>query len=309
MIHIAELQKNFGNVRAVSNISFDVAKGEVVGLLGPNGAGKTTTMRLLTGFLTPDHGVVEVAGFSVQEKPLEARKCIGYLPENAPLYLDLEVTTYLQYIAALRGVEKNQISKRIRNVIELFELGDVVGRPIGQLSKGFRQRVGLAQALIHDPQVLILDEPTSGLDPNQITDIRQIIRNIGRERTVILSTHIMQEVEATCSRALIINKGELVGQGTLNELMHQGRGKTSYIVSAKVRRAVFAEALQKLSGVTIGEWLSAEGEVEQRVMLTGGNGHDRGEDLFQMAVQSGFPLTELRREKQSLEEVFRELTQ
>ena len=195
MIHVEHLHKHFGNVHAVDDISFEVVRGEVVGLLGPNGAGKTTTMRIITGYLVADGGQVKVDGVPVAENNITTRQVIGYLPENAPLYLDLEVTEYLEYVARLRRIPVSDIQKRIREMVDTCGLSEVLGRPIGELSKGFRQRVGLAAAMIHKPPILILDEPTSGLDPNQIIEIRNLIREIGKERTVILSTHIMQEVK------------------------------------------------------------------------------------------------------------------
>lgn len=273
MIHVEGLFKSFGSTQAVAGIFFHVTKGEVVGFLGPNGAGKTTTMRIMTGFLSADSGRVEIDGLSVTTDAIETRRRIGYLPENAPLYTDLEVTDYLSYMATLRNVPKDQFARRLREVIDIAGLGNVVGRPIGQLSKGYRQRVGLAQALIHDPPILILDEPTSGLDPNQIVEIRKLIQDLGKERTVILSTHILQEVEATCTRALIINRGRLVAQGSIDELLQRGSTNGLYTVSIHGEKDRLEAAIQKLDDV------------------------------------AGVTLSELRRETASLEDVFRELTQ
>lgn len=273
MIHVEHLEKSFGSIRAVADISFQIARGEVVGLLGPNGAGKTTTMRIITGFLAADRGYVEIAGQRVEPGRLETRRKVGYLPENAPLYTDLEVTAYLTYMATLRGIPKTELQRRLRRMIEVTGLGDVVGRLIGQLSKGYRQRVGLAAVMIHEPPILILDEPTSGLDPNQIVEIRNLIRELGRERTVILSTHILQEVEATCSRAIIINRGKIVGQGTIEALMQRGTAGDLHSVSIRGERDRVQAAIQKLDGVT------------------------------------GIQITELKRETASLEAAFREMTQ
>ncbi|OGQ22081.1 MAG: hypothetical protein A3I05_07465 [Deltaproteobacteria bacterium RIFCSPLOWO2_02_FULL_44_10] len=308
MIHVEHLQKSFGSVQAVKDISFDVAKGEVVGLLGPNGAGKTTTMRILTGFLRADTGQITIDGVNVMEESRKVRQHIGYLPENAPVYLDLEVTAYLSYIGTLRGIAKSELQTRIRKMVEACGLENVVGRIIGQLSKGYRQRVGLAQAMIHEPKILILDEPTSGLDPNQIGEIRNVIRTLGRERTVILSTHILQEVEATCSRAMIISSGTLVGVGTIEELMRQGKGKVSYIVTAKAPRERIHEVFSKVKGVEFQEWMTSEDESAQRFSLRELNGKNCAEEIFHAAVEGGFPLVELTRERASLEDVFRELT-
>lgn len=221
MINVQNLQKSFGPVQALKNVNFTVPHGEVVGLLGPNGAGKSTTMRIIVGFLNADHGNVVINNETMTQENVELRRFIGYLPENAPLYADYEVTDYLKYIARLRGIGKKQLSARIREMIGVCGLQDVIGRKISKLSKGYRQRVGLAQALIHEPKILILDEPSSGLDPNQIVQMRELIKDIGKERTVILSTHILQEVEATCSRALILHQGQLVSDFTLESLQRK----------------------------------------------------------------------------------------
>jgi len=309
MIHVEHLHKRFGQVRAVEEVSFEVARGEVVGLLGPNGAGKTTTMRLITGYLTADRGSVSVDGIPVGEDRIEARRRIGYLPENAPIYPDLEVTAYLGYIAALRGIPPRERAKGIREMCGICGLSGVVGRPVGELSKGYRQRVGLAAAMIHRPPILILDEPTSGLDPNQIVEIRRLIREIGRERTVVLSTHILQEVEATCSRAMIINAGRLAGIGTIEELLSRGGSEATYTVAARAKRDRIEACLPSLSGLSLGEWLSNEGDERARFTLAGGGSADLSEDIFSWAVANELTLSELRRETASLEEVFREMTQ
>ena len=308
MIHVEKLQKNYRDVQALKGVSFDVAKGEVVGLLGPNGAGKSTTMRIIVGFLEASCGHVTVDGLQVSRDNLETRRLIGYLPESAPLYTDLEVTAYLEYIARLRELEDSAINSRVREMVEVCGLGEVVGRPIAQLSKGYRQRVGLAQAMIHKPPLLILDEPTSGLDPNQIVEIRKLIKEIGKERTVILSTHILQEVEASCSRALIINRGELVAQGSIADLMNKGGG-SAYYVAARATRNILDAALSKVSGISNIEWLSNANDERQRAKLRSENGRDYSEDIFQSAVANNLTLSELRRDAASLEEVFRELTQ
>jgi ABC-2 type transport system ATP-binding protein len=218
MLKVQNLTKIYATQKAVDNISFEAQKGEIVGFLGPNGAGKSTTMKVATGYLTPTSGTVEVCGYDVLTSPMEVRKNIGYLPEHNPLYLEMYVKEFLEFIGGIYGLKGNFLRTRIEEVIEIFGLGLEAKKKIGQLSKGYRQRVGLAQALIHDPQVLILDEPTTGLDPNQLAEIRAVIRNIGKEKTVIFSTHIMQEVEAICDRVVIINRGKIVENAQLSEL-------------------------------------------------------------------------------------------
>ncbi len=213
-IVVENLTKKFGAQRAVDNISFRVKTGEILGFLGPNGAGKTTTMKAIVTYLTPNEGDIHVGNFSIHQNPDEIKKLIGYLPENNPLYSDMPVIDYLKFVAELQGIEKSKIKDKILEMITICGLEGEKHKKIGELSKGYKQRVGLAQALIHDPQVLILDEPTSGLDPNQIVEIRELIKKIGREKTVILSSHILAEVEATCDRILIINKGKIVADGT-----------------------------------------------------------------------------------------------
>ncbi len=308
MIRVEHLQKRFGKVRAVDDLSFEVARGEVVGLLGPNGAGKTTTMRLITGYLHADRGRISIDGMPVAENRLEARRRIGYLPENAPLYLDLEVSECLRYVASLRGIPSRARRERVGEMVAVCGLRAVVGRRIGELSKGYRQRVGLAAAMIHHPPILILDEPTSGLDPNQIVEIRDLIREIGRERTVVLSTHILNEVEATCQRAIIINGGSLVGVGTIDELLRRGGGHATYTVAVRAPRARIESELPSLGGVGLCEWLSDEGDERQRFALSGSDELDHSEEIFRWAVERNFVLSELGRETASLEEVFRELT-
>lgn len=308
MLQVENLHKSFGAVKAVNQVHFDVQRGEVVGLLGPNGAGKTTTMRLVTGFLKPDAGTISLDGISVIENPTEARKKIGYLPEHAPSYPDMEVTEFLRYILRLRKVDSSQHSGLLRQAIELCGLKEVVGRPIGQLSKGFRQRVGLAQALIHQPPLLILDEPTSGLDPHQIQEIRNLIKEIGKERTVILSTHIMQEVQAVCQRALIIAKGKLVGSGTLAELTQQRQGVARYIAKIKASRQELAAQAAQLPGLTLETSQAAANGTWLQVVLTSEQTTDQSETIFQWVVKNNWSLSELRREMTSLEDVFLELT-
>jgi len=223
MLKVQNLTKIYGTQKAVNDISFEAKQGEIVGFLGPNGAGKSTTMKIATCYLTATSGTVEVCGFDVQQSPMEARRNIGYLPEHNPLYLEMYVKEFLEFIGGIYGLKGQNLQRRIDEIIELLGLTLEYKKKIGQLSKGYRQRVGLAQALIHDPKVLILDEPTTGLDPNQLAEIRGVIRNIGREKTVIFSTHIMQEVEAICDRVIIINRGNIVKDTSLNSLQQAGK--------------------------------------------------------------------------------------
>lgn len=223
MLNVQNLTKIYGSQKAVNDISFEAKAGEIVGFLGPNGAGKSTTMKIATCYLTATSGNVEVCGYDVQQNPMEVRQNIGYLPEHNPLYLDMYVKEFLEFIGGIYGLKGQNLQKRILEVIELFGLTAEYKKKIGQLSKGYRQRVGLAQALIHDPKVLILDEPTTGLDPNQLAEIRQVIRNIGKEKTVIFSTHILQEVEAICDRVVIINHGIIVKDCPITEMRQMGK--------------------------------------------------------------------------------------
>jgi len=310
MIRISNVSKSFESVHAVNDVSFNVAVGEVVGLLGPNGAGKTTTMRMITGYITPDSGLITVAGMDVGVNSIDARRHIGYLPENAPLYSDMEVVEYLQYITRLRGIAIGGPTMDMKEIVKLCGLKPVVGRPIDQLSKGFRQRVGLATAIIHKPDVLILDEPTTGLDPNQIVEIRNLIKEIGRERTVILSTHIMQEVEATCSRAIIINEGQVVEEGSIDELLHRGAGRTRYTVALSSDRDGLERALDDLDGFKIEKWLSNDKSSRQRFVLSDDISSKSvdAEDIFKWAVRHNFVLSELTGKSASLEDIFRKLT-
>lgn len=306
MLQVEQISKSYGTVPAVCDVSFSVQRGEVVGLLGPNGAGKSTTMRIITGYLQPDAGTVRIGNVVVADDPIAARAQLGYLPESAPLYHDMEVTDFLLYIAALRRLPATQRAACLEEMVDACGLQEVVGRPIGQLSKGYRQRVGLAAAMIHRPPLLILDEPTSGLDPNQIHEIRQVIRNIGKERTVILSTHILQEVEAVCDRALIIHRGTLVSQGALQDLLGQRRGGLRYHVIVNAAEQVLRERVGALRGANVVSCAALEGTWHQAV-IDSAQGVP-GEALFQWIVSNGWHLRELRSEAASLEDVFRELT-
>lgn len=309
MLRIANLFKSFGPITAVHGISMEVHKGEVVGLLGPNGAGKTTTMRLVTGFLTPDTGEIEVAGIDVLRNPREARRAIGYLPENAPSYHDMEVLEFLTYMGRLRQMPAPALSGALRETMALCGLAAVAGRTIGHLSRGYKQRVCLAQALLHKPKLLILDEPTTGLDPHQIQEIRTLIREIGKERTVILSTHIMQEVQAVCSRAFIISRGRLAGEGTLDELLRKGKGGNRYSARIKAAPQAIEGGVEALSGFALEDLHPYKNGSWQEVTLSHTAPEDKSEEIFRWVVERGWSLAELKCETASLEEVFLELTQ
>ena len=305
MIHVEGLTKRYGRSLAIDDISFHINKGEVVGLLGPNGAGKTTTMKILTCFISATAGKASIDGFDTFDEPLEVRKQIGYLPESCPLYHDMEVRTYLDFAAEVRGVESAKRKGAVEKVISECDLGKVTRKLIGHLSKGYRQRVGLAQALIHDPKVLILDEPTSGLDPNQIRDILKLISELGQEKTVIHSTHILSEVEATSDRVLIINNGRIVAQGTPQELMSRSSGTTVYVtVKGPDARADSASAPFARKVARLGE---APGGFT-RLSLQAQDQGDVSVDVFKLAVEKGWLVSELRAETARLEDVFAKLT-
>lgn len=317
MIEVKDLTKRFGKTVAVDNVSFGVSRGEVLGFLGPNGAGKTTTMRILTCYLPADGGGARVAGYDTFENAVEVRRRIGYLPESAPLYLDMGVVEYLEFVAGMRGIPSAERGRRIREMVEVCGLGAMLHKDIGQLSKGFRQRVGLGATLIHNPDVLVLDEPTTGLDPNQIHEIRQLIKDIGRQKTVILSTHILPEVEATCSRVLIINEGRIVASGTTDELTRMAAGKSTTVVTLKISPAEAEPALRALSGVDSVRALDAPMPsacryevVTSSGVAAGGPGLEGGiaETLFRLAVDRRWTLLELHTTALSLEQVFMQLT-
>jgi ABC-2 type transport system ATP-binding protein len=309
MIEVDGLTKNYGPTRAVSDISFSVRRGEVVGFLGPNGAGKSTTMKMLTCFLAPTAGRAVVAGHDVFDDSLEVRKRVGYLPEDTPIYRDMTVVEFLQFAAAVRGMPSDKIGGRIKEIGARCGLGDVAGKLVGELSKGFRQRVGLAQAMLHDPDIVILDEPTSGLDPNQIVEIRSLIKEIGREKTVILSTHILPEVQATCSRVLIINGGKLRADGTPDELRARERGGRYRVVveSNGVPKEAIRDRLASLAGVARCVLLDGE-EGSHSFALDAAASSDLRKSIFRAAVDNRWTLLELARESASLEDVFRNLT-
>lgn len=299
-IQVTQLSKVYGEQKAVDDISFQLNKGEIVGFLGPNGAGKSTTMKMITGYLPPSGGQALVSGFNVAEQPLEVRRRVGYLPESNPLYPDMYIKEFLTFVADVHQLGRNA-AQRIREMIALTGLEPEQKKKIGALSKGYRQRVGLAQALLHDPEVLILDEPTSGLDPNQLADIRQVIRALGNNKTVILSTHIMQEVEAMCSRVIIINKGKIIADDSLQNLQ-QRRTDNGYIV-VTFGEPVPPGALQQLAGVL--QAVQTEGNTWQ---LFAGNVEELRKNLLQFALISNRNILSLQSNSQSLETIFRELT-
>jgi ABC-2 type transport system ATP-binding protein len=309
MIEVDGLTKDYGSTRAVDQVSFQVRKGEVLGFLGPNGAGKSTTMKILTCFLSPTEGRAKVAGFDVFDQSLEVRRRIGYLPEDTPIYRDMTVVEFLEFAADMRGMDPASSPGRIKEIGVRCGLADVAGKLVGELSKGYRQRVGLAQAMLHDPDILILDEPTSGLDPNQIVEIRSLIKEIGREKTVILSTHILPEVQATCSRILIISGGKLVADGTPEALRARERGGRYRVVveSNGVAKEAIRDRLAGLAGVARCEILAAE-EGAHAFALDAAAANDLRKPIFRAAVDNRWTLLELLRESASLEDVFRNLT-
>jgi ABC-2 type transport system ATP-binding protein len=309
MIQVENLTKEYGPTRAVDRVTFNVRKGEVLGFLGPNGAGKSTTMKMLTCFLAPTGGRARVAGHDVFDDSLEVRKRIGYLPEDTPIYRDMTVLEYLHFAAEMRGMEATHREQRIKEIGGRCGLSDAAGKLVGELSKGFRQRLGLAQAMLHDPDILILDEPTSGLDPNQIVEIRELIKEVGREKTVILSTHILPEVQATCSRILIISGGKLVADGTPDELRARERGTRYRVVveSGGSPEAAIKERLATIGGVLRIERVSTE-EGAHAFTIDGNSSQDLRKQLFRAAVDNRWTLLELARESASLEDVFRNLT-
>jgi ABC-2 type transport system ATP-binding protein len=309
MIEVEGLTKDYGATRAVDQVSFTVRKGEVLGFLGPNGAGKSTTMKMLTCYLAPTAGRARVAGKDVFDDSLEVRRRIGYLPEDTPIYRDMTVLEYLQFAADVRQMDSSKIPGRIKEIGGRCGLGDVAGKLVGELSKGYRQRVGLAQAMLHDPDILILDEPTSGLDPNQIVEIRSLIKEIGREKTVILSTHILPEVQATCSRIVIISGGKLVADGSPEDLRQRERG-TRYRVSVEKNGAApetVRDRLANLAGVARCEAVAGEAG-SLSFAIDAAATADLRKSIFRVAVDNQWTLLELARESASLEDVFRHLT-
>jgi ABC-2 type transport system ATP-binding protein len=310
-IAVRNLTKLYDGQPAVNDISFDVKTGEILGFLGPNGAGKTTTMKIITCYMPPSAGTVEVNGLDIFDHSLEVRKTIGYLPELNPLYMDMNVLDYLAYSAELHGITGAAATHRIKEMVSVCGLEEVRHKDIGELSKGYRQRVGLAQAMIHDPEVLILDEPTSGLDPNQIVEIRNLIRHIGRAKTVVLSTHILSEVQATCDRVIIINEGKIVADGSPDSLQKQFHGGERLTVELKTSANNPLEdigpKLRLLAYVDNVTLSSHEGQITS-VDVSVQKGQDVREAVFRLAVSEGWVILEMHRKTTSLEEVFHKLT-
>ena len=306
MIEVRNLTKRYGSTVAVNNVSFDAEAGEVLGFLGPNGAGKTTTMRVLTCFLPADDGTASIDGYDIFENSIEVRQRIGYLPESAPLYGDMGVIDYLKFIAEIRNIPKSERNDRIKSVVEICGLGPMIQKDVSELSKGYRQRLGLAQSLVHDPPILILDEPTSGLDPSQIIEIRNLIKEIGKEKTIIFSTHILSEVSATCSRVLIISDGRIVANGTPDELAEQAKGEGIVDISIRAPQAEIESKLEALDFVTSFKQVGTDDGVFRYKISS--QQDNTAEELFRFVVENRWSLTELRQETVSLEDVFLKLT-
>jgi ABC-2 type transport system ATP-binding protein len=308
VIEVEHLSKSYGTRRAVEDLSFSVSKGEIVGFLGPNGAGKSTTLRMLTGFLPPTTGRIRIDGLDMLTQPVEAKRRIGYMPEACPLYLEMRVDEYLRYRAELKGVPRRDLAKRVQASLEMADVREVSGRIIGQLSKGTRQRVGLADALVSDPPLLVLDEPTAGLDPNQIRQVRDVIKGLAGQKTVLLSTHILPEVEASCSRVVIIHKGRLVREGAPDAIRSMGPGHTVVVVSRAAEAPLLAalRAIEGVDEVLVRDRFDGAVRVEIRA---GAASEDLPERVFAALAAAGLSLRELREAKgASLEDVFSALT-
>jgi ABC-2 type transport system ATP-binding protein len=305
-IILDNVTKKYGAQKAVDNISFHVKTGEVLGFLGPNGAGKTTTMKIITGLIAPNKGDARIGDYSVKDQADEVKKLIGYLPENNPLYQEMPVMDYLEFTAAIQGVPKNRIKERIYDMIKLCGLNAEKHKKIGELSKGYRQRVGLAQAMIHDPQVLILDEPTTGLDPNQIVEIRRLIKELGKEKTVILSTHILPEVEATCDRILIISKGKIVADGSSETLRKQSQGRE--LLRVRIEDGQRDEVIRQLQTLDQVGLVDPIRGIENCYEVQSKNEFSNRRSIYQLCVQNHWVLTEMTPIETKLEDLFRDLT-
>ena len=316
MIQASGVTKRFGHVRALDKVNFEVRRGEVVGFLGPNGAGKSTTMRILTCYIAPSAGSAKVHGHDVFDEPLAVRQKIGYLPQRAPLYTDMNVYEYLKFAADIRGLDDSLFKKRLKKVVEVCGLAQSLGKDIGTLSHGYRQRVGLGQALIHDPPILILDEPTSDLDPNEKAEVLRYIKEIGKDRTILLSTHNLAEVEESCARAIIVSKGRVVADGPLDSIRNK-TGRVRYVVTIDEKNAEAGKkapgakevesALGAISNMRSARELPTD-ETAHKIELIGPQDTDLRAEIFRLVVQKGWTLLELRRDAQSLDAVFRDLT-
>jgi len=308
MIHAENLTKYYHDLCAVDHINLDIKKGEIVGFLGPNGAGKTTTMRMLTGFFKPTSGSIHVKEYDIEENPLEIKQLLGYLPESAPLYHEMLTYDYLNYVADIRQLDRKKKTARISELADLCGIREVMHKPVGELSKGYKQRVGLAHAMINDPELLVLDEPTSGLDPNQIVEIRDIIKNIGMEKTVLLSTHILSEAEATCDRVIIIDQGKIVADADIDALKQSVGGE--YIINITLKNAAIEEVEREFKPV---DWITGiktmdEDKTVLRAKVTCNASRDIREDLYKMIKNRDWILLEFHQEARSLEKIFMELT-
>jgi ABC-2 type transport system ATP-binding protein len=310
-IKIENLSKYYGENPAVKDISFEVKTGEIVGFLGPNGAGKTTTLKLITSYLTPNNGKIYVEDIDIEKDSLGVRRKIGYLPEQNPLYSDMNVIDYLRYAAELQSVEKSRINESIKKMIKDCGLEDVKHKDIGELSKGYKQRVGLAQAMIHNPSVLLLDEPTSGLDPNQIVEIRKLIKSLGKQKTLMLSTHILQEVQAVCDRVIIINNGEIVADGTTDSLQKKFQGQLNIKIIIKKDPRFGKEKIislfESIKEIEKTKIVSEENNC-WTIEISSGTGADVREEIINKIVTSNMVLLEIHQEETSLEDIFRKLT-
>lgn len=308
MIRVDNVTKNYGAFRAVDGISLEIRKGEILGLLGPNGAGKTTTLKMLTGYFAPTSGEIYYNDTPVSKAPLAIKKRIGYLPESAPLYPNMLVYDFLCYTADVQGIPKDRRLARIKEMASLCSISEIMDKPIGELSKGLKQRVGLAYAMISDPEILILDEPTSGLDPNQIVEIRKIIRDIGETRTIIFSTHILSEAEATCDRIAIVHKGKIVADGTTDDIRSQGNDGPTLSLGLKGVKALEAEALlSPLTGVARVD-TSGNGSNRCELSVTFQQGHDARETIYNTLKKTDWILMNFALESNTLETIFRNLT-
>ena len=305
MIEITNLTKNFDQFTAIDDLTFTVKEGEVLGFLGPNGAGKSTTMKLITGFLSASHGTVSIDGFDISENPIEAKSLMGYLPEGAPSYGDMTTLEFLNFVAQVRGFRGEEINQRVQHVLDEVELNSVSQQTIETLSKGFKRRVGLAQAIMHDPKVLILDEPTDGLDPNQKHHVRELIKNLARDKIVIISTHILEEVTAVCSRAIIIAQGRIVADGTPAEL----ESRSKYHQAVSVRLSEDYDLAADLSGLSEVSEVEKDGEDEMVFRILASDGKSIFSQVSEIAQAKHWPVTEFHVSRGQLEDVFRTVTQ
>ena len=308
MIQIQNLTKDYGQLRALDNVSFTIQKGEIVGFLGPNGAGKTTTLKIMTCFMPPNSGNVYIDDLNIYQSSIEVRKKIGYLPEGCPLYGEMNVVDFLKFVAELRDIDKDIILKRVREMIQTCGLQDVVHKEIGELSKGYRQRVGLAAAMIHNPKILILDEPTTGLDPNQIVEIRELIKRLGREKTVLISTHILREVEATCDRVIIIDKGKIVADGPLAEIQNSFHNQNRVYFEIQADTKMLIDEFDSLPDIDRVQLYSKEDGL-YKFYVNFSKDIDIRPDLYNFIKSKDWTLFEMRAEQRSLEDVFRQLTE